>query len=621
MVHRTTETTAQAELATHKLHEARAFSGPPNEFWPLCLEALGDVAEARLALLMVQSGTDGQWKKLAVWPSDIVARGMVRALEGVLDGLAESCAEEGTAKQEVTFSRDTGSEATLVAVQLDISPSREACVAVFLLTDAEDQPVDEVLTRLQLVSDTPAIYLSRRAASLAQVDVERLAVILDTMALLNEKTRFMDAAMSLCNELASRHQCDRVSLGWAERGCIKLQAISHTEKFERKMDAVQSLEAAMEESLDQDEEVLHPPALDSTLISRDHESYASAQAVRFLCSLPIRVEGEAVAVVTLERNVEAFTEEELRVLHLTCDMGGRRLEVLKRLDRWFGARFARWLRSNLAKLIGVEHTWWKLLGLTVTIALAVLIFGKATYRVEAPFAVKTDDLAYVPAPFEGYIEQVRVKAGDKVKVGDTLLVFDTRDLHLEEAAATSSMVRYIREAEKARAAKNPAEMQIADAMADQARAQLDLVKLRLEQSTMKAPLPGVVIEGDLEELIGSPVKRGDILFKIAKLESLYVELAVEEEDVHEIESDQTGEVAFASRPELKFPVLVERLDPVAEVKENGNTFNVRASFDGFIEEWWRPGMSGIAKVNTKKRNLFWIFTHKTVDFLRMWLWW
>jgi len=36
--------------------------------------------------------------------------------------------------------------------------------------------------------------------------------------------------------------------------------------------------------------------------------------------------------------------------------------------------------------------------------------------------------------------------------------------------------------------------------------------------------------------------------------------------------------------------------------------------------WWRPGMTGLCKLSTEKRTLFWILTHRTVDFLRMKLW-
>ncbi len=55
--------------------------------------------------------------------------------------------------------------------------------------------------------------------------------------------------------------------------------------------------------------------------------------------------------------------------------------------------------------------------------------------------------------------------------------------------------------------------------------------------------------------------------------------------------------------------------------DGGNVFLVRCAFEGAAPEWWRPGMSGLVKLNVEKRTLFWIVTHRTTDFLRMKLWW
>ena len=33
------------------------------------------------------------------------------------------------------------------------------------------------------------------------------------------------------------------------------------------------------------------------------------------------------------------------------------------------------------------------------------------------------------------------------------------------------------------------------------------------------------------------------------------------------------------------------------------------------------GMSGVAKLEVEKRNLLWVVTHRTMDFLRMYFWW
>ena len=138
---------------------------------------------------------------------------------------------------------------------------------------------------------------------------------------------------------------------------------------------------------------------------------------------------------------------------------------------------------------------------------------------------------------------------------------------------------------------------------------------------LRSPVAGVVVEGDLRERIASPVKQGELLYKVARLDTLYVEAEVNERDVHEILGRTRGEIAFVSQPNLKYPVAVVRVEPAAMPKKDANVFLVRLALEGKPEAWWRPGMSGLCKLAVEKRTLFWILTHRTVDFLRMKLWW
>jgi RND family efflux transporter MFP subunit len=257
----------------------------------------------------------------------------------------------------------------------------------------------------------------------------------------------------------------------------------------------------------------------------------------------------------------------------------------------------------------------------VCAALAVLLFGRLDYRVEAAFSLKTENLAYLPAPFDGYIHEVHVDVGDQVEKGAPLLFLDTRELLLEESTAVANQNRYLREAEKARAQNALADMRIAMALEAQAQARLKLVRYHLEHAEMKAPFSGIVVEGDLEELLGAPVRKGDVLFKIARLEKMYVELKVEERDIHEVSADASGQIAFVSRPSLKFPMKLDRIEPVAIAEDEGNVFLVKAHFTEEAAGWWRPGMTGVAKIDVDKRNILWILTHRTIDFLRIFLWW
>ena len=619
MVYQQEDHRTEIDRIIESLEEMRRFTGPPGEFWPAFLEGSARLAGARFGVLMVQGEGEDSWRNLCVWSAEGY-RGMRGSdLRIQIEEVANATAHQGYAWENLAPGGASKSDGVVLGIRLDLEQEERVSVAVFLIEDGAG--MEEIATRLKLVADIPAVYQMGRLARQAQSDVVQFAEALDLMVLLNAEKRYVAAAMTFCNELASRYRCDRVSLGWLNGPYVRLQAISHMERFEKKMDAVQSLEAAMEEAFDQDEEIVWPRPEGTLFVARDHEVFSREQGSQYMVSLPIRLDDSPVGVVTCERSSERFSEEEVRGLRVLSDQAARRLGDLKRYDRWFGARMAISIKESLSKLFGVEHTFAKLMGLIVCAGLAFLIFGKLNYRVEAPFILKTDDLAYLPSPFDGYIDEVRVKVGDLVKKMDPLLSLDTRELLLEESTAIANQNRYSREAEKARAQNALADMKIALALEAQAKARLKLVRYHLDHAQVKAPFAGIVVEGDLEELLGAPVKKGDVLFKVARIENMYAELKVDERDVHEVAEDTSGEIAFVSRPNLKFPVRLERIDPVAIAEEEGNVFLVRAHLTEEFADWWRPGMSGVAKINVGRRNVLWILTHRTIDFFRILLWW
>ena len=112
-----------------------------------------------------------------------------------------------------------------------------------------------------------------------------------------------------------------------------------------------------------------------------------------------------------------------------------------------------------------------------------------------------------------------------------------------------------------------------------------------------------------------------MLFKLARIDRLYAELELTETDIHQMEGALEGEIALASRPQETHGIRVFRMEPVAVPREEGNVFIVHASFPGGPQEWWRPGMTGIAKLYIGERSLIWLMSHRTVDFLRLRLWW
>ena len=603
----------ETQDAFERLDRLRVFTGAPGQWWPDFLQialALAPGVEAVLLARTHSADDPGIWKEAFCWPAGCQLFARLKSERREMERLGIEAEGSGAS---VLPGRG------LAAVRLATGEAGRTAVLVVRLEAVAD--IGEAVIRLRLLAGEPLLYQSGRAIEVAREDVGRFAVVLDLLALLNAQTHSLGAAMTLCNELASRYRCERVSLGWLERNHVRLQAISHTEKFERRMAASTALQQAMDEALDQDEEILWPPPTESAAIVHDHAEYARAQGVGQIVSLPIRLDGKTVGVLTLEHAAQEFTPPVLQTLRLLCDLAARRLHELKRHDRWLGARAATALREQAARLLGPEHTVAKLAAFAVAALLAVLVFGRMEYRVEAPFILKSDVLAQVPAPFDGYLDEVHFRVGDPVRADQPLLALDTRDLLIQEASAIAERQRYLAEAQKAESANEVADMRIAHASAEEANARIDLARHHLAQASVRAPFDGYVVEGDLRERLAAPVKQGEVLVKVAKIEAMYVEVAMPERDIHEISAGQRGEIAFASQPQFTFPIRVERVEPVAQVKEKGNIFIVRGEFAGGSERWWRPGMSGVCKVNAGKRNLLWIFTHRTVDFLRLKLWW
>ena len=50
-----------------------------------------------------------------------------------------------------------------------------------------------------------------------------------------------------------------------------------------------------------------------------------------------------------------------------------------------------------------------------------------------------------------------------------------------------------------------------------------------------------------------------------------------------------------------------------------NTFRIEAALQETPAQL-RPGMQGVGKIDIDRRSLFWIWTHKLVDWLRLWTW-
>ncbi len=592
------------------------FFGEVTDFWPRLFVYLAALSGARAGMTAVKSET-GEWRQIAFWPQGGVGelgmrRAAAEAAPVVLQRGAFAC------EREVDGFRGAG---TLLGVRLPVESGAPVAV-LFLHCEARLRP-DDVAKLLELLRHTIAVVVTfacRNRIRQAAAESRRLGAVLDLLAQLRNEKRFVSAAMRFCNELAGQYGCDRVSLGWLKGDYVRLIALSHAENFEKRMEAVRRLEIAMEEALDQDEEILWPvpPGIDN--IAREHAALAREQGAAHVVSIPLRDGDDPVGVFTCERK-QPFTADDVAFFRLLADQSSGFLTDLRQRDRWFGMRWWQSLRQGLTKLMEPRYVGLKLVAIASCVALLLFFFLPLPFRVQSTFILKADESVFIPAPFDGYIAEVLIEPGEPMQSGQLLLRLDTRELLLEEAAALADLERYRREAELARADNRLASMRIAEAQAEQARVRLDLARHRIARAGVSAPMTGVLVEGDLRDRTGAPVRQGDLLMRAASLAGLSVQIEIDQRDIQEVREGSALQLAFAGRPHTRIDAILERIEPQAQARDGRNVFVARCRFTEGVEDWMRPGMTGIGKVSAGKRPAAWIVSRRTIDFLRMHLWW
>lgn len=623
-----------AEQASARLGDAvdwdalGSFDGPVQSFWEQFLQACGQSLRARRVLLLA-SGVGQPWQALAQWPAQ------APELQGDADGILQLAASLTPEKPVLDAFPSGGQVLALRALQAPGGLAQVLAV-VALHSVAFDYPASTLLAWADQVADIPAQYaqsMVRRASGRADTrsvpplgermnesHAERLYQILQLSIQLARQMRFLQMAYELCNALAARFHADRVSLGWMQPPYIKLTAISHIEKFDPLSTTSRALESAMEESADQPGCLVYPPPPDARQVYRANESYALMQGVAAVACVPLRDLDLIKGVLCLEKRQGTWSEEDLWELRLIAEMVVRPLADMHDRDRWWGARawsvVRRWSRESLSP----RHTVWKLTAGVAVLTLLVLIFLPWSYRVDATLVLRSKDLLFIPAPFDGYLRQVHVEIGDKVVAGQALVQLDTRDLVLEESMAEADVLRYSREAEKAQATRQLAEMQINLARQDQSASRLALVRHQLAHAKVTAPHTGVVVEGELKKNLGAALRKGDLLLKLAHTDDNYLELEIDQADVHEVRVGSLGEFALVGRPDQRFAIELVRIDPASTLRDGRNVYLARAKVQTDIPSWWRPGMGGTARIDAGKRPLIWVLTHRTVRFLREFFW-
>lgn len=218
--------------------------------------------------------------------------------------------------------------------------------------------------------------------------------------------------------------------------------------------------------------------------------------------------------------------------------------------------------------------------------------------VSANGVVKPIDRVEIKSKASGRIEELPVEEGDFVKKGDLVARLDQTDVRAEVEQAQADLEIAQAELKQAQHTfdrreqlfqkglvsaeeRDQIELTLAQAKGKLVRARTALAQAqeRLSETTVRAPISGIILQKYVEEgqIIASGISNvsgGTAIADIADMHSVFIEAGIDEIDVGKVRIGQPATVVAEAYPLTSFSGKIIRIAPEARVEQNVTLFDV-----------------------------------------------
>jgi HlyD family secretion protein len=239
--------------------------------------------------------------------------------------------------------------------------------------------------------------------------------------------------------------------------------------------------------------------------------------------------------------------------------------------------------------------------------------------------IQPDTTVEVKSQASGEVLRVRVETGQVVRQGDLMVQIDPRipknnvdqaQSNLEVADARLVNAKTQRErAEALLKSQSITQTEFDQAVLDYATAKAGVVSARvnlqnagitLDQTDVRAPITGTIIELDVErgQVISSPISTvggGTVLLKMADLNRVQVSTLVDETDIGKIQPGLRATVTVQAYPSRPFDGVVVKIEPQATTQQNVTMFPVMVRIQN-QEGLLKPGMNADVEIHVGRRD-------------------
>ncbi len=431
--------------------------------------------------------------------------------------------------------------------------------------------------------------------------------------------------------------CSRVSLGWVTRDTLRVVVLSDGVVLEDGL-AIPELHQAMLEAAHQHITLVWPSTRAmGARITLSHQALFKTQGLKGLVSVPLARQGRVVGVLTFERTVLTnplkpktsgvavagyFTPEQIEWIEALAELAAPVLLLRHQIDLpWWERRRVQWFNFT-------ERFWepaerglrWSFVG--VVVLLLVLALVPFEHQVNASARLEGAVQRVMSAPQDGFLREVLVRPGDVVKAGQLLAKLSDDELQGQRRGYLAEVAQHENAFAEAFSRGDRAQAVMAQNKLSEAKAHLSLIDQQLERLTVVAPFDGVVIQGDLRQQLGAPLKRGESLFTLAPGLDWRVVLEVDESDIASLANGQRAGLRLAALPDQVIALVLERITPVAKTTPGGVKYEIEAvpNGAGAGATGLRPGLQGVARIDMPARPLLWRACVRSWQWLRMMAW-
>ncbi|MFN0137258.1 MAG: efflux RND transporter periplasmic adaptor subunit, partial [Phycisphaerae bacterium] len=429
-------------------------------------------------------------------------------------------------------------------------------------------------------------------------------------------------AYSLTNSLRGKLGCEQVVLGLVRGRHVTPISISGLDDIRQRSPGVVRIRIAMDECLDHGQPIVcqaDESWADERLTTghRLHRQWRDSIGGATVCSIPLRDGEHVAAVVSIRRRAdEPFTREQLTQIRDVIEPFAPAFRLLCNARRSLPRHVSDAVSGVLANFVRPGRVARKIVAAAGVLALGWFCFGTMEYVASVPSRVVPAVSRQLAAPLDGRLSRVLVGAGDTVVAGQALCEFATDELLMQAQVHASQIDVLSTEYARAVATDSPVDARLAEANMKLESARLALAQKRIENATVRAPIDGIIVSGDLRKRAGGMLTRGELLFEIAVAGEWKLELDTPQMYASYLEAGFNGRFACDARPEDALPFVVDRVRPSAEVREQTTVFIVDGNLTADAD-WIRPGMEGLARVDCGPQPVWWVTLHRMIDSMRL----